>query len=175
MSANTPSACSRSTSTHRLPEDDLDVVHRLGRFDEEPVQAGARHGVDDVMRLVAVRLERQAAVDRMHHAAAHRNRDVEELFLQPDTLERGQTAGRDREVDRSPAARGALARIRAALVDLDPMSRAPEKHGRQRAAQTRADDRDGLRRGAHGPAGATPTPAASRTAWATRRLKTEMS
>src|SRR5690606_31850483 len=77
----------------------------------------------------------------VQHAAAHRNQERQDVAGDAGTLERGNPARREREVDRPPARR-ARRELGAALVD-DGRKAAPREHDREQAAgRSAADDRD---------------------------------
>ena len=137
----------RQCSGHRIERDQPVLEHHLharcglGRVEQGVVEVAAADRVDRPLPVGAVGLEVERAVDRVDHAAGHRNRAGHHGRLQPDAPEGVETALGDREVDRPAALDLAIARIAATLVHRHQHS-APGQEARQQAAgEAGADDR----------------------------------
>ena len=125
-----------------LPEIERNAGARLGRIEQQPVEADSGDGVDFLVGARPVAQKFRAAVAMMHEPAAHRHQqrldEIEDLRL-PQRID---AARREREVDR--AARLGVDDTRVGVTFVHGRFEAlPRQHDRQQAAALPgADDLD---------------------------------
>ena len=104
----------------------------LGRFDYRRVERRAADRIDVLVRIDVVGREDRARSRAcgMDHSAAHWDRVFQYFISNTDLLERVNSAGRKREIDRTSTDHVAFARIGPAFVKIDLVS-APAEIGRK--------------------------------------------
>src|SRR5215471_3908488 len=75
----------------------------------------------------------------VNHSAAHRDRVLQDFMGKPDLFERMNPAGRESEIDRTPADHVAFTRIATAFVKINLVAAPPEIGGEQSARESTAD------------------------------------
>ena len=75
----------------------------------------------------------------VNHPAAHRDRVLQYFISDAELFERVNSAGRKRQVDRTPADDVAFARISAPLVKIDIISAPPQIRSEQSTCESGTD------------------------------------
>ena len=110
-----------------------DVRITLGRFDHGRIQRRAPDRIDVFVRIDVVGREMQCAGFFVNHPASHRNCLSQYFVGDSDLLQRMNSSGREREIDRSSANHIAFARIAPALVKIDLVPASSEVRRQQSA------------------------------------------
>ena len=112
----------------------------LRGLDRGRVQRAAADGVDALVRVAVVGREMQLAGSVVDHPAAHRDGVAHDFLGDAELLERMNSAGGEREIDRATADEIAGVRIGAALVKIDLVAAPAEERGHHPAGETAADE-----------------------------------
>ena len=118
---------------------------RFRGIHQRHVQIGARNRVYDFSVILAVWLEREVAHERVHHASLHRHDDASHFFPQARFTEGVDSARGNGEIDRASRAGTHAAHVRTSLVNLHPKTSPRQGNPQQRAGESGANQRDGLR------------------------------
>src|SRR5437660_2063531 len=100
--------------------------------------------VDDFVLALPIRLQRGAAGQLVHHAAAHRDQQRPDALHDPGALQSPDAAGGERQIDRAAALGITEPRIQPPIIEPNAEAAAREQHCQQRARQTGSDDADRL-------------------------------
>ena len=98
----------------------------LRRLDHSRVERGAADRVDALVRIAIVRRKMQIAGFVVNHAPAHRDRVLHYFISDAELLERMNSAGGKRKIDRAPADDVPLARVSPSFVKIDLVSARPK-------------------------------------------------
>ena len=118
------------------------AVHALRVIEQHAIETRPRHGEDHLVRALPVGHEALLPVERVQHAAAHRDEKRLDLLEHAGFLERLDAARGEREIDRAAGVHVHLAQVGAPLVEHDLAGVARQEDRHQRARETRAQDRD---------------------------------
>src|ERR1700690_1426281 len=98
--------------------------------------------MNQLVRMRAVRLQRGNALQVVDESAGHRHEGGGDALIDPNPLQRSDTAIREREIDRAPPFAAVGARIGARLVDRYFAAAAAQQNREGGAGRPGADDRD---------------------------------
>ena len=127
----------------RLQEAWFDAVMTLCMVEQDAVQARPRDGVNDLVRSLTIRSEREGTVRRVQRATPHRDQQRFDVRENAGLAQCVDAAIRQREVDRAACIHVDLAQVRAAFEHLHLPTLSREVNGHQRAGQACAQDRHG--------------------------------
>ena len=124
-----------------LQEAGLDAVPALRVIEQDPVQARARHGVDHFLRPLPVCRERERPIDRVQHAATHRDQEGFDVLEHACLAQCVNAAIGEGEVDGAACVHVHFAQVGTALVHDDLAALSRQVDGHQGAGETGPEDR----------------------------------